>query len=198
MPSGYETRAPPEVTVRRRRSPEIDDADDVGVVEAARRARLGDEALRRALFAREVRVDDLDRDRAAERLLLRAVDAPHPADTDELEQHVAARQALADQRVIRTLRNLAYGKAARRAEPVRRFIGRLALRARGHEGAFVHYRPRPSFGNDGKLGPNGRGGENVTQRMSGTAARMGAPAAARRERPRSERLLRRGPGAGRP
>ena len=79
---------------------EVDHADRVRVVEAARRAGLGDEADRGALVAEQVRVDDLDRDRAAERLLLGAVDAAHAADADELEDHVAAGERGADQRVV--------------------------------------------------------------------------------------------------
>ena len=66
------------------------------MVEAARRARLGDEARCGVLFADEVRVDDLDRHGAAEVRLLGAIDAPHPANADELEDEVSAGQRAPD------------------------------------------------------------------------------------------------------
>ena len=53
-----------------------------------------------ALVAEQVRVDDLDRDRAAERPLLGAVDAPHAADADEIEDDVAARERAVDERIL--------------------------------------------------------------------------------------------------
>ena len=55
------------------------------MVEPARGARLGVEARDGLLVDEQVRVDDLDRDRAAEHSLLGAVHAPHAADADELE-----------------------------------------------------------------------------------------------------------------
>ena len=102
--------------------------DRVGVVQAARRARLGDEAGGGVLLADEVRVDDLDRDGAAEVRLLGAVDAPHPADADEIEDDVAAGERAADERVVAARRDLADGEAARRAELVHVVARRLALR----------------------------------------------------------------------
>ncbi len=114
---------------------EIDDRDRVRVVQSARRARLGDEARDRVLFAREVRVNDLHRDRATERRLLRAIHAAHAADADELEDHEPARQRAPDQRVVAVvLRDLADRKPAARAELVRRVTGAVALRARTHAG----------------------------------------------------------------
>ena len=90
------------------------------MVEAARGAGLGDEAHGGALVAEQVRVDDLDGDGAAERLLLGAVDAAHAADADQLEDHVAARQRGADQRIVGRLRDSSADReAAHRAELVR-------------------------------------------------------------------------------
>ena len=121
-----------EVELAVLRLAEVDDADGVRVIEPARRARLGDEARRRVLFADEVRVDDLDRDRAPEVRLLGAVDAAHPADADEIEDHVAARQRAADERIVGLHRDLRDGKAARRTELVRLFARALALRTLPH------------------------------------------------------------------
>ena len=95
-----------EVELPVRRLAEVDDADRVRVVEAARRARLGDEARRGVLVAEEVRVDDLDRDGAAEVRLLGAVDAAHAADADELEDDVAAGQRPPDERIVRACGDL--------------------------------------------------------------------------------------------
>ncbi len=110
--------------------PEVDHGDRVGVVEAARGARLRDEADRGALVAEQVRVDDLDGDRAAERLLLGAVHAPHAADPHQLEDHVAAGQRGADQRVVTRLpRELRDREPAHRAELMGLLARVRALRA---------------------------------------------------------------------
>ena len=93
------------------------------MVQAARGARLGDEARRGVLLADEVRVDDLDRDRAAEVRLLGAVDAAHAADADELEDDVAAGQRAPDERIVGAGGDLADREAARRAELVRVVAG---------------------------------------------------------------------------
>jgi hypothetical protein len=45
-------------------------------------------------------VDDLDRDRPPEGLLLSPVDAAHAPDPDELEDHIAAGQGGADEGVV--------------------------------------------------------------------------------------------------
>src|SRR5262249_43084257 len=68
---------------------EVDDADRVRVIEAARCARLRDEARDRALLPDEVRVHDLDRDGSTEVRLLRPVDTAHATDADELDDDVA-------------------------------------------------------------------------------------------------------------
>ena len=108
---------------------EVDDADRIRVIEPARRPRLGDETRRRALVSEKVLVDDLDRDRAPERLLLRAVNAAHSADADQLQDDVAAWQGGADERIVGLLRDLAHRKATDRAEAVTRLDGCGALRA---------------------------------------------------------------------
>ena len=88
------------------------------MVELAGRARLGDEAKRRVLVREQVRVDDLDRDRAPERALLGAVDAAHAADADQVEDVVAARQRPADELVLVVRADRAHREAAGRAVQV--------------------------------------------------------------------------------
>ena len=70
------------------------------MVEAARSARLGDEARRGALVAQEVGMNDLHRDGASQRPLLGAVDPTHAADAHEIEDHVAAGQRAVDEGVF--------------------------------------------------------------------------------------------------
>src|SRR6185436_7854348 len=78
---------------------EVEHGDRVRVIELARRACLRHEAERRVLVRKEVRVDDLDRHRAAERALLGPIDASHPADADEVEDVVPAGEGLTDELV---------------------------------------------------------------------------------------------------
>jgi hypothetical protein len=108
---------------------EVDDRDRVRVVQAARRAGLGDESDRGALVTEQVRMDDLDRDRAPERLLLGAVDPAHAADADELQDDVAAGERRSDQRVVGFPSELGDRKAAYRTELVRLVALVRALRA---------------------------------------------------------------------
>ena len=82
------------------------------MAQAARRARLVEEARRRELVVGEVRVHDLDGDGAPERDLLGAVHAAHAADADEVRDAVAAGQRAADERVL--LRRLSRAPALRR------------------------------------------------------------------------------------
>ena len=111
---------------------EVDDPHRVRVVQPARGARLGDEARGGVLFAYEVRVDDLHRDRAPEVRLFGAVDAPHPADADELENQVAARERAPDERIIGARGDLSDRESARRTEPMRVVARAGALGANPH------------------------------------------------------------------
>src|SRR5262249_48686945 len=80
---------------------------------------LGDEADGRALVAEQVRVDDLHRHRAPERLLLRTVDAAHAPHAHQLEDHVAAGERGAEERiVVGPARQFPDREAAMRAELV--------------------------------------------------------------------------------
>ncbi len=65
------------------------DRDDVRVVERGGDPRLAQEALAEALVLGELGGDDLERDLAAEALLLGAVDRTHPATADERFDSVA-------------------------------------------------------------------------------------------------------------
>ena len=123
---------------------EVDDADGVGVVQAARGAGFGDEGARRQ-FSSPTRwgVDDLDGDGAPEVRLLRPIDAPHPADPDELEDDVPAGERLAEQRVVGVGRHLADGEPARRAELVLVVALVSALRARSHRMSSQGYHAEP-------------------------------------------------------
>src|SRR5215207_5466395 len=103
------------------------------MVELAGGAGLGDEAQRGVLVGQEVRVDDLDRDRATQGRLLRAVDAPHAADADQVEDVVAPRQRLADELVVRGRAHGTDREAARGAVLVLRCTAGAAVRA-GSEG----------------------------------------------------------------
>jgi hypothetical protein len=78
---------------------EVDDTDAVGVVQAARGPRLLVEPCHRLLVAEQMRMDDLDRNGSPKRRLLGLVDAPHPADADDLLQQVAPPDDAADERV---------------------------------------------------------------------------------------------------
>ena len=109
------------------------------MVEAARGARLGDEARGGVLFTDEVRMDDLDRDGATEVRLLGAIHAAHAADADEIEDDVAARERATDERIVRMLRHLRDGEAARRTELVRLLARVLALGTRPHHGEWPGY-----------------------------------------------------------
>src|SRR5450432_2663663 len=68
---------------------EVVDVDDVGLVEAAREARLAQEPLRDRAHGRELRMDDLDRDLAIDRHLPRAVHRAHPAFAEHRTELVA-------------------------------------------------------------------------------------------------------------
>ncbi len=118
---------------------EVDDADRVRVIEAARGARLGDEARRRVLLTDEMRVDDLDGDGAPQLRLLGAIHAAHPADADEIENDVAARGASDRRADRRSCGDFPDGKAARRTELVRLLARALALRTlpHSHDGPTV-------------------------------------------------------------
>ena len=72
------------------RSAEVEDRYGIGVAQTTGRARLVEEACSRELVAREVRMNDLDRDRSPESDLLRAVDMAHPANADEMRDAVAS------------------------------------------------------------------------------------------------------------
>jgi hypothetical protein len=75
-------------------------------------------------------VDDFDRDRAAEHALLGAVDAPHAADADQIQDHVTARKRAVDERILGggSPRDLSNGKTAERAKLVRFVASVAALR----------------------------------------------------------------------
>ena len=103
------------------------------MVELARRARFGHEAKRRVFVGEQVGMDDLHRDGAAERALLRAIHATHAPDADEIEDVMAAGQRLSDELVDRRA-NRADGKAARRAILVFERAARAAVRADSQQG----------------------------------------------------------------
>jgi hypothetical protein len=94
---------------------EVEHGDRVRMVQLAGCARFGHEAERGVFIRQEMRMDDLDRDGAAERRLLRAVHAAHAADADQVEDVVTTRQRLADELVVRGRTHGAHGKATRGA-----------------------------------------------------------------------------------
>ncbi len=108
---------------------EVEHGDRVGMVQLAGSPRFGHEAQRRVLVRQEVRVNDLDRYRAAERGLLGAVHPAHTADADQIEDVVAARKRLAHELVIRWRTHRAHRKATRRAVLVLGVAGGPAVRA---------------------------------------------------------------------
>lgn len=111
---------------------EVDDGDGVRMIEAARCARLGDEARGGVLLTDEVRVDDLDGDGPSEVRLLGAIHASHAADPDEIEDDVSARQRSSDERIVGRHRDLRHGEATRWTELVRLFARVLALGTLAH------------------------------------------------------------------
>jgi hypothetical protein len=112
---------------------EVDDAHAVRVVQAAGRARLLIEARDGLVVPQQVRVDDLDGDRAAERALLGAVHAAHAAHAHDFLERVRATDRAPDQRVGRAGRAL-LGQAcpAHRAEAVGLIGGCSAVLADAH------------------------------------------------------------------
>ena len=65
------------------------DGDDVGMLELGRRARLADEALAELLACGQLRVQQLERDRAPQMHVLRAIDDAHAAAPGHLVDAVA-------------------------------------------------------------------------------------------------------------
>jgi hypothetical protein len=112
---------------------EVDDAHAVRMVQAAGRARLLIEARDGLVVPQQVRVDDLDGDRAAERALLGAVHAAHAAHAHDFLERVRATDRAPDQRVGRAGRAL-LGQAcpAHRAEAVGFIGGCSAVLADAH------------------------------------------------------------------
>ena len=114
---------------------EVVDLDDVLVVELGDRGRLAPEPLDREVVARQLVVEDLDRDLAPERDVLGAIDGPGSALPDDVEDLEAVAEELADQRIasispcISSLR-----RSAVRAEQRRLHVRVLATGAgqRGH------------------------------------------------------------------
>ncbi len=96
---------------------EVDDADAVRVVQPAGGASLAVEASDRLLVAEQVRVDDLDRDGAAQRALLRAVHATHATDAHQLLNEVVPPDGPTHQGVVGARRAID-GGSARAAELV--------------------------------------------------------------------------------
>src|SRR5687767_12537622 len=74
-------------------------------------------------------MDDFDGDRAAERLLLGAVDPPHAADTNQLLDDVAARKRRVDEGILVPLDQLSDREPAHRAKLVRGLARIFAVRA---------------------------------------------------------------------
>ncbi len=97
---------------------EVDDAHGVRVIQLACGAGLRDEPGGRVLLPHQMGVDDLHRDGASEGGLLGAIDAPHTADADELEDKIAARKRASDERIIGAGGDLADRESARRTEPM--------------------------------------------------------------------------------
>src|SRR5262245_54841709 len=58
---------------------EVDNANRIGMIETTRRTCFGNESDGGVFIASQMRMDDLDRHSAVERLLLSAIDPPHPA-----------------------------------------------------------------------------------------------------------------------
>jgi hypothetical protein len=115
---------------------EVEHADRVRVREARDDPRLGEEALHRALLAREVAAQDLERERLPHPDVLRLVDGAHPALADQREEAISvgdhpAREA--GRRGARATGGGLHARAARGAEVhrPRARVGEVpALRAR--------------------------------------------------------------------
>ena len=112
-------------------APEIDDRDAVRVVEAAGRPGLVVEAGDRLIVREQVRVDDLDRHRAAEHVLLGAVDTTHAPHTDHFLQEIGAADRPPDERVGA---RFPQARPAVGAEAVLVVVRRPALRTEVHAG----------------------------------------------------------------
>ena len=90
---------------------EVGDVDDVLVVDLVGGARLAEEALAQALVLRQRRVEELERDVAADELVARAVHRAHAAHAEQLLDHVAAGDGGADERVVGADQRLAVDRA---------------------------------------------------------------------------------------
>ena len=90
---------------------EVGDVDDVLVVDLIGGARFAEEALAQALVLGQRRVEELERDVAADELMARAVHRAHAADAEQRFDHVAAGDDRADERIARRGQRLAVDRA---------------------------------------------------------------------------------------
>src|SRR4029077_14536297 len=104
---------------------------DVIVVELRHRGGLATEPLERSVVRRELSVQDLDRDAFAQRRVLAAIDRARAALPDFLDEQIAIRDHLAEQRIA-TTGGRDWGAALRTKARVL-WRGRAALRAVPHD-----------------------------------------------------------------
>ena len=78
--------------------PAVDDGDDVRMLDSRGNTRLTPEAIDVIRVALVMLVEDLDRNRALQQAVTRAIDTGHAALADELLELVSARDQLADHR----------------------------------------------------------------------------------------------------
>ena len=123
---------------------EVEDADHVGVVEPARRARLDEEPRGDPRRVEQVRVHELDGDVAVERALVGLVDDAHAAGADALDDLEAALDDAAHERVgVVDLTRL--GGAARRAKAADVEVVAAALASVPHRALYRTYISAPAL-----------------------------------------------------
>jgi len=99
------------------RLPAVDDRDDAGMREQRERTRLALEAVDRVGRFQSPRVQQLDRNRPAELLVVGLPDARHPAAPEQALDAEASRERLADHREERTRLGAWLRRSRRRAAP---------------------------------------------------------------------------------
>src|SRR3569623_123300 len=112
---------------------DVVDVDDIGLVEPAREPRLAQEAFHRDAVARELGMNDLDRDLAVDRNLVRAIDGDHAAVAELRAERVALIEDAPDEHIAGRLELDQAGSVDRAGVAVEpeRLIARGAVRLVG-------------------------------------------------------------------
>lgn len=113
------------------------------MVQAARRARLGIKTRHGLLIAEEMWMDDFERDRAAKRRLLRAIDPSHAANADKRLNGIGACDQAANEGIGVALRFGCERAAAERAEAISFVALSSTLMAKSHDNPCMSNRFEP-------------------------------------------------------